>query len=124
MSEVPEETNRKIIDGCSLYNLPYTENSKLDPNNERYHKNFVFKIGDPIKEVLDYYKSDIDKSEILQKLGIMPWNWDGGSVNPFALLTFHRTENVDNKTKAKGVVDASKRDSQGNTRCVFLSSQN
>jgi len=104
--EVPEETNRKIIDGCSLYNLPYTENSKLNLINERYHKNFVFKIGNPIREVLDYYKPDIDKSDILQKLGIMPWTWDGGSANPFALLTFHRTENVNNKHKSKNVVDA------------------
>lgn len=101
--EVPEETNRKIIDSCSLYNLPYTENSKQNLINERFHKNFVFKIGNPIWEVLCYYQKQINSSEILQKLGLAPF--DGG-FSSFVLLSYHRTENVDNKEKSRQVVEA------------------
>jgi UDP-N-acetylglucosamine 2-epimerase (non-hydrolysing) len=36
----------------------------------------------------------------------MPYHWDGIVSAPYALLTFHRTENVDNKEKASGVVNA------------------
>jgi UDP-N-acetylglucosamine 2-epimerase (non-hydrolysing) len=104
--EVPEETNRKVIDSCSLYNLPYTENSKQNLINERFHKNYIFKIGNPIWEVLCYYQKQIDSSDILMRLGIMPYHWDGGVANPFVLLSYHRTENVDNKERSKQVVEA------------------
>ena len=90
---VPEETNRRVIDACSLYNLPYTENSKQNLINEGFHKNYVFKIGNPINEVLQYYQKQINASTVS-----FPSN--------FALLTFHRTENVDNPARVKNVIDA------------------
>jgi len=101
---VPEETNRKIIDACSLFNLPYTENSKQNLINEGFHKSFVFKTGNPIWEVLNHYKHDIDNTDVLHRLGLMPDN--GGAVTKFALLSFHRTENVDTYSVAKSVVKA------------------
>lgn len=104
--EVPEETNRKVIDSCSLYNLPYTENSKQNLINERFHKNFVFKIGNPIWEVLCYFQKEINSSTILQKLHLVSDGVDFDIPFPYALLSYHRTENVDNKEKSKQVVDA------------------
>lgn len=105
-AKVPEETNRRLIDSCSTYNLPYTENSKQNLINEGYDKNHVFKTGNPIREVLKYYEHRIDKSDILERIGLMPYTWDGGVANAYALLTFHRTENVDNKERAENVIDA------------------
>jgi UDP-N-acetylglucosamine 2-epimerase (non-hydrolysing) len=102
---VPEETNRVIIDACSRYNLPYTDNSKENLIREGHSKNFVFKTGNPIHEVLKYYEDDINRSYILQNLGLMPWDF-GGVQAAYALLTFHRTENVDNYERANNVVDA------------------
>jgi UDP-N-acetylglucosamine 2-epimerase (non-hydrolysing) len=96
--QVPEETNRKVVDVCAFINLPYTENSKQNLINERFHKNFVFKVGNPIKEVLTYYSDDISKSDILTKLNLR--------AGEYALLTFHRTENVDNSERSRNVVDA------------------
>jgi len=101
---VPEETNRKIIDSFAMYNLPYTENSKENLIREGHSKNFVYKTGNPIWEVLEYYKADIDKSDILQRLGLAPYSED--ALASFVLLTFHRTENVDNPTRARNVVEA------------------
>jgi UDP-N-acetylglucosamine 2-epimerase (non-hydrolysing) len=102
---VPEETNRVIIDACSKYNLPYTDNSKENLIREGHSKNYVFKTGNPIHEVLNYYDGEINRSLILQNLGLL--DWDFGSVQkPYALLTFHRTENVDNPERARNVVEA------------------
>jgi UDP-N-acetylglucosamine 2-epimerase (non-hydrolysing) len=103
---VPEETNRKLIDACSLYNLPYTENSKENLIREGYSKNYVFKIGNPIKEVLDYYKGEIKKSEVLESLNLLRYNGDIPIHTRYALLSFHRTENVDNPEVSRSVVDA------------------
>ena len=103
---VPEETNRLLIDACSLYNFPYTENSKENLIREGHSKNYTFKIGNPIAEVLEYYYKEINDSDIFQKVGLMPWIWDGGSINPYVLLTFHRTENVDNPERSRNVVEA------------------
>lgn len=103
---VPEETNRMIIDACSLYNLPYTDNSKENLIREGHSKNFVFKTGNPIAEVLEYYKDDINDSQILHKLGLISDSIDTPFEFPYALLSFHRTENVDNPSRAKSVVDA------------------
>lgn len=101
---VPEETNRVIIDACSVMNLPYTENSKENLVREGHSKNFVFKIGNPIAEVLHYYNEDITNSFILQKTGLAPG--EGGAYSQYALLSFHRTENVDNKHIAANVMSA------------------
>lgn len=101
---VPEETNRKVIDACSLYNLPYTENSKMNLVNEGFHKNYVFKIGNPIVEVLDYYMPQIDDSDILPRLGLA--SWEEGGYLKFVLLSYHRTENTDCKEVAVSVMKA------------------
>ena len=87
-SRVPEEMNRLLIDHLSTYNLPYTENSKQNLLSEGFHKNYVFKTGNPIYEVLNYFEKDIWASDIINKLGL------GGKE--FVLVTAHRTENVDN----------------------------
>jgi UDP-N-acetylglucosamine 2-epimerase (non-hydrolysing) len=93
---VPEETNRKIIDMLSTYNLPYTENSKQNLINEGYCKNYIFKTGNPIYEVLNYWKDEIDSSNVVNDLGL--------NAVPFVLVTFHRAENVDNRESLTNIV--------------------
>ena len=95
---VPEETNRRIIDGFSKYNLPYTENSKQNLLNEGYHKNYVFKTGNPIYEVLCKFSDKIHSSTILEKLNI--------EKRSFVLVTAHRAENVDDKDSLNNIVRA------------------
>jgi UDP-N-acetylglucosamine 2-epimerase (non-hydrolysing) len=92
---LPEETNRKIIDSVSKYNLPYTENSKQNLLSEGYHKNFVFKTGNPIFEVLNYFHSEIENSKIL----------DNYNKN-YVLVTTHRSENVDNEKSLREILNA------------------
>lgn len=96
--QVPEETNRRIIDSFSKYNLPYTENSKQNLLNEGYHKNYVFKIGNPIYEVLKKFSNEILHNNIMGEIGVQP-----GS---FVLVTAHRAENVDNVDVLANIVKA------------------
>jgi len=107
---VPEESNRKIIDSFATYNLPYTENSKENLIREGHSKNFVYKTGNPINEVLKFYEYEIDNSEILKRLNLSKFiDFDDKPYEQpqsFALLTFHRTENVDNPSRARNVVEA------------------
>ena len=95
---VPEELNRRVIDACSTVNLPYTENSKQNLINEGFHKNRVFKTGNPIKEVLQVYEKDIDGNNILYRMKI--------KAGAYGLLTLHRAENVDDKMRAYEIVSA------------------
>ena len=95
---LPEETNRRIIDHVSKYNLPYTENSKQNLLSEGFHKNYVFKTGNPIYEVLNYYKLSIKDSNVLFRLAL--------KKQGFVLVTAHRTENVDNFDSLIGIINA------------------
>lgn len=95
---VPEETNRRVVDHLSTYNLPYTENSKYNLLNEGFHKNNVFKTGNPIYEVLKRHKHSIEGSDILKRLDIF--------ANSFILVTAHRAENVDNYESLSNIMKA------------------
>ena len=95
-NRVPEEVNRKIIDSCSDILLPYTKRSKENLVAEGYHRRNIFVTGNPIYEVIESIKNDLN-SKILKKLNL--------SSNNFILLTLHRTENVDDSTKLKKIIN-------------------
>ena len=95
---VPEESNRRVIDTLSTYNLPYTENSKQNLLKEGYHKNFVFKTGNPIFEVLNYFQKEISNSNIINKLGVVN--------TEYVLVTAHRAESVDNEITLINIMEA------------------
>ncbi len=101
---LPEESNRRIIDSISKYNLPYTENSKQNLLAEGYHKNHVFKTGNPIFEVLFEYRMKIGGSQILYEKGIQSKTND--LIKDYILVTVHRTENVDDKNILTDIVNA------------------
>jgi UDP-N-acetylglucosamine 2-epimerase (non-hydrolysing) len=85
--KVPEEKNRKIIDAVSTINLPYTELSRQNLLREGATNNKVFVTGNPIKEVIDFYKDKIDRSSIVSTLNL--------EKNNYIIATAHRAENVD-----------------------------
>ncbi|MBM7603163.1 UDP-N-acetylglucosamine 2-epimerase (non-hydrolyzing) [Metabacillus crassostreae] len=89
--EVPEEKNRRLIDSISSFNLPYTPQSKENLVNEGFPRNRIFISGNPINEVLDHYKTEINKSTILEKLLL--------EKKDYFLVTVHRAENVDHEDR-------------------------
>ncbi|MDD5659463.1 MAG: UDP-N-acetylglucosamine 2-epimerase (non-hydrolyzing) [Actinomycetota bacterium] len=88
---VPEEINRRIIDHCSDILMPYTERSRQNLLKEGISGEKIFVIGNPIKEVLDFYNDKIDNSDMLKKLKL--------KRNLYFLVTLHRSENVDMKER-------------------------
>jgi UDP-N-acetylglucosamine 2-epimerase (non-hydrolysing) len=96
--KVPEEKNRKVIDSTSSYNLPYTELSRQNLLREGFANNKIFVTGNPIKEVLDFYKNKIDASNILTNLNL--------EKEKFILVTAHRAENVDVESRLKSIFTA------------------
>lgn len=87
----PEEINRKIIDHTSDINMPYTYRSCENLIREGIARNKIYVIGNPIFEVINYFKNKIGTSKILQKFSL--------EENNYAICTLHREENVDNKEK-------------------------
>jgi UDP-N-acetylglucosamine 2-epimerase (non-hydrolysing) len=84
---VPEEVNRRLIDHSSDVLMPYTERSRANLLREGISGERIFVTGNPIFEVISYYRTHIDGSSILQKMQI-----DKGR---YFLVTLHRAENVD-----------------------------
>jgi len=85
---VPEETNRKIIDHIADFNLVYTEHARRHLISEGLPHRRIYLTGSPMKEVLNYYKPKIEQSEILSNLQL--------EKRGYFLVSTHREENVDN----------------------------
>ena len=85
---MPEEINRKIIDHISDINITYSTIAKNNLLRENIDPDKMFKIGSPLFEVFEYYKSKINKSNILKKLKV--------SKNNYYLVSVHREENIEN----------------------------
>ncbi|MBC8487505.1 MAG: UDP-N-acetylglucosamine 2-epimerase (non-hydrolyzing) [Bacteroidetes bacterium] len=87
---VPEEINRKIVDHISDINLPYTEHARRYLIAEGIKPETIIKTGSPMKEILEYYKADIEASDILKRLKLQPTR--------YFVVSAHREENVDSDT--------------------------
>ena len=93
---VPEEINRRIIDHIADFNLVYTEHARRHLISEGLPHRRIYLTGSPMKEVLDYYKPKIDRSQALETLGLEP--------GKYFLVSSHREENVDNKTILEKII--------------------
>lgn len=84
---VPEEINRKIVDHISDMNLPYSSISRQYLLREGLPPDRVIKTGSPMYEVLHYYLSKIEKSSVLERLGL--------EEGDYFVVSCHREENID-----------------------------
>ena len=67
---VPEEINRKIVDHLSDINLTYTEHARRYLLAEGVSPELIIKTGSPMLEVINFYSLDIDKSNVVSRLGL------------------------------------------------------
>lgn len=93
---VPEEVNRKLIDHIADFNLPYNSWSFNNLIAEGIHPRTMIKTGSPMKEILDFYSDDIDRSPILSKLKL--------EEKEFFLVSMHRQENVDSQERLQSLL--------------------
>ncbi|MFQ6007061.1 MAG: UDP-N-acetyl glucosamine 2-epimerase, partial [Woeseia sp.] len=84
---VPEEINRKLVDHLSDVNMPYTEHARRYLLAEGVRADTIIKTGSPMKEILAYYMPAIEKSDVLDRIGL--------KSKEFFLVSMHREENVD-----------------------------
>lgn len=85
---VPEEINRKIVDHTSDINMTYTEHARRYLLREGLNPETVIKTGSPMREVLEYYKTGIQRSDVLNRLGVQR--------KQYFVISAHREENIDN----------------------------
>lgn len=88
---VPEETNRRLVDHVSDFNLPYTEHARRNLLAEGIHPRRLMVSGSPMREVLENYRSKIEASTVLDELGL--------ERNKYFLVSAHRQENVDSEER-------------------------
>lgn len=85
---VPEETNRRLVDHVADYNLVYSEHARRNLLGEGLHPARILLTGSPMLEVIDQNREGLAASRVLQSEGLK----DRG----YFLVSLHREENVDN----------------------------
>ncbi|WP_330961898.1 non-hydrolyzing UDP-N-acetylglucosamine 2-epimerase [Photobacterium sp. 53610] len=94
---VPEETNRRIVDHTADINLTYSTIARDYLLAEGIPADRVIKTGSPMFEVLNFYKSRIEASDVLERLNLKP--------GEFFLVSTHREENVDSPKQLKKLAE-------------------
>lgn len=95
---VSEMINRKIVDHISDINLPYTEHSRRYLLNEGIDGKTIFVTGSPMREVLRDHMDKIEKSDVLDRLGL--------ESGKYILVSAHREENIDNEENFMSLMTA------------------
>ena len=94
---VPEELNRKVLDHLSDINLVLTEHARRYLIAEGIRPETIIKTGSHMREVLDHYMPRIQKSDVVQRMGLTP--------NKFFIVSAHREENVDTSETLLDIVE-------------------
>ncbi|MFI0794539.1 non-hydrolyzing UDP-N-acetylglucosamine 2-epimerase [Micromonospora rubida] len=94
---VPEETNRRMVDHVADFNLVYTEHARRNLLAEGMHPRRILHTGSPMREVLEHYRDGIERSTILDQLGL--------TAGDYFVVSAHREENVDRPDRLRSLLD-------------------
>lgn len=86
---LPEESNRRIVDHIADVNICYSEHARRYLLAEGRPKERTYVSGSPMAEVLNANIENIMKSDVLDRLNVLP--------QKYILLSAHREENIDSK---------------------------
>jgi UDP-N-acetylglucosamine 2-epimerase (non-hydrolysing) len=93
---VPEDINRKIVDHLSDINMPLSEHARRYLIAEGIKTETIVKTGSSMKEVLAYYKPQIDAADPLKDLKL--------EDKKFFIVSAHREENIDSEENFKNLL--------------------
>lgn len=94
---VPEETNRRLVDHVADFNLVYTEHARRNLLAEGLHPRQILLTGSPMKEVLLHHSALFTASSVLDSVGL--------TAGQYLLVSAHREENVDNAERLGELLD-------------------
>jgi len=94
---VPEETNRRLVDHVADFNLVYTEHARRNLLAEGLHPRRIMLTGSPMREVLDAYRPQIEASDVLTRLCL--------TAGEYFLVSAHREENVDSVARLQMLLE-------------------
>jgi len=95
---LPEETNRRIVDHISDVNLCYSEHARRYLNAEGTAKERTYVVGSPMAEVLRASLPKIEASDVHRRLGL--------KKGKYILLSAHREENIDTEENFFSLMNA------------------
>ena len=95
---LPEETNRRIVDHIADVNLCFSEHARRYLNAEGVAKERTYVSGSPMAEVLTANLDKIQSSKVLQTLEL--------EKNRYILLSAHREENIDDEKNFFSLMNA------------------
>lgn len=95
---VPEETNRKIVDHTADINLTYSDIAREYLLREGLPADRIIKTGSPMFEVLNSRNEDIEKSDVLERLGL--------ETEKYFVVSAHREENISSEQNFLDLVDS------------------
>ncbi len=94
---VPEEINRRIVDHISDINMPYSSISREYLIREGIKPDRIIKTGSPMREVLQFFEKNINKSKILEDLKLKRKN--------YFVVSCHREENIDDDFQFQNLIE-------------------
>ncbi|MCM1062936.1 MAG: UDP-N-acetylglucosamine 2-epimerase (non-hydrolyzing) [Eubacterium sp.] len=95
---LPEETNRRIVDHIADVNLCYSEHARRYLNAEGTAKERTYVTGSPMAEVLSANRDKIQASRVLETLEL--------EKGRYILLSAHREENIDDEKNFFALMEA------------------
>jgi len=95
---VPEETNRKIVDHIADINLTYSDIAREYLISEGIPADRIIKTGSPMYEVLNSRREDIEKSDVLERLGL--------EEGKYFVVSAHREENINSEVNFNDLIDS------------------